>query len=86
MKSFQRKQAGHLDVKVDVKGQRRLGKDVALEEGQEAVQLPRSATFVEVAAAGGQQHAHQPHLHQPHRSDSSRETRRTVSGQKNRYA
>lgn len=74
-------QARHLDVKVDVKGEGRLGKDVALEEGKEAVQLACGAALVEVAAAGAQQHAHQPHLQQPHRSTSSREGCRTQSWQ-----
>lgn len=72
----------HLDVKVDVEGQGRFGEDVALEEGQEAVQLARGAALVEVSAACAQQHAHQPHLQQPHCWDRFMQRRRTHSGQR----
>ena len=48
-----------LHVKLDVQRQRRLGQQVALEVGQEAVQAAPGAALAEVGAARLQQHAHQ---------------------------
>lgn len=51
----------YLDIKLNIQRQGGLREEVALEVGEEAVELAAGAALVEVAAAGLQQRAYQPH-------------------------